>query len=329
MPIRYHVALSFAQPQRDYARRLKDILSSKRIRVFYDEDERDVLLGGNLPEIFQRIYTQESHFVIMLISNEYVERNFPNLKRQYAIDRFLEQGEHILPIRFDDTEVPGLPNSIGYLCGDKVSINEIACSIEKKLLREGLFFGQVVENEHIKTESKKRKGGEPFSLTVRTVSNDCSQPVIECTAYIFRKNGTFEAGATDTNGKCFFNLSLKETFSVFLAHNNFPGSCFEITDKENLICTLSKKGNIGSIVINRTGYLPDETGIRGRLSPILDTSRRTYIYAQNISVNESQRQPVNFRFGENISLEEFNGGRADIQILAMIGGCALVNYITH
>src|ERR1700730_1996566 len=45
---------------------------------------------------------------------------------------------------------------------------------------------------------------------------------------------------------------------------------------------LPRTDNVGSMVIDSTGYIP---GLAGRLTPILDSINRTYLYADNIAID--------------------------------------------
>ena len=53
---KYDVGLSFAGRNRATAKKLRSILRSKGISVFYDEDEQAKLWGKNLYQYFQEVY---------------------------------------------------------------------------------------------------------------------------------------------------------------------------------------------------------------------------------------------------------------------------------
>lgn len=113
------MALSFAGEQRDYVEQVASILSSKGIKVFYDEFFKSQLWGTNLTEYLHRVYYVNSNFCIMFISKEYVSKAWPSQERRSAIAKQIEIAdirEYILPIVFDDSEVPGFQlSNIGYL----------------------------------------------------------------------------------------------------------------------------------------------------------------------------------------------------------------------
>ncbi len=72
-----------------------------------------------------------------------------------------------------------------------------------------------------------------------------------------------------------------------------------------------------------TGNLP---GLRGRLNPILDTSNRTYIYANNIAVEQGRQQPVTFRVGKPMRLTDAYGTELSVTIVDIMGRSSLLEY---
>jgi hypothetical protein len=72
--------------------------------------------GKNLYEHLSRVYRDEARYCIMFISRHYAAKLWTSHERKGAQERaFRESEEYILPVRFDDTEVPGLSSTTGYL----------------------------------------------------------------------------------------------------------------------------------------------------------------------------------------------------------------------
>lgn len=70
----------------------------------------------------------------MFISKEYSQKLWTNHERRSAQARaFIENREYILPARFDDTEVPGLPPTVGYISLKELSPSNFASIIKSKL----------------------------------------------------------------------------------------------------------------------------------------------------------------------------------------------------
>ena len=80
----------------------------------------------------------------------------------------------------------------------------------------------------------------------------------------------------------------------------------------------------GAVVFpNGTGHLP---GLRGRLNPKRDASDRTYLYADNVAIDEGRQQPVSFLPGRPLRLTDASGVEMSATIVDIIGRSALVEY---
>ena len=130
----YEVALSFAGEQREYVAGVARALQARGIAVFYDEFEKIALWGKDLGEELQAVYENKSGCVVPFVSREWVEKAWPRHERRAALSRAVrEPGDYVLPVRFDDTPVPGLPDSVGYLRAKEYSSAELATAIAQKL----------------------------------------------------------------------------------------------------------------------------------------------------------------------------------------------------
>ena len=125
--VKYDVGLSFAGEQRDYVRRVAEDLQYRGLRVFYDENEEDQLWGKNLLDYLSELYLRRCRYCIIFASAEYAAKMWPNRERQSAQARDIAAaGGYIFPIRFDDTEIPGLLPTICYQDARKKSPEQIA-----------------------------------------------------------------------------------------------------------------------------------------------------------------------------------------------------------
>jgi hypothetical protein len=110
---RWDVALSFAGAQRDYVEQVARELKARGVRCFYDADERIELWGRFLAEELPAIYGEQAAAVVMFVSAEYAAREWTRLERRTALARAVrERQEYVLPARFDDTSLPGLPSDM-------------------------------------------------------------------------------------------------------------------------------------------------------------------------------------------------------------------------
>ena len=110
---RWDVALSFAGAQRDYVEQVAEALKARGVRCFYDADEQIELWGKYLAEELPAIYGEQAAAVVMFVSAEYAARDWTRLERRAALARAVrERREYVLPARFDDTPLPGLPSDM-------------------------------------------------------------------------------------------------------------------------------------------------------------------------------------------------------------------------
>lgn len=131
---KYDVALSFAGEDRSQAETLVMALVSKGIRVFYDEFEKHNLWGKDLIEYLHEVYSKQARYCIILISKHYVIKGWPTHERRSAQERaFHQESEYILPIRLDDTLVPGLLETVGYIRFNDYTVDGLADLVLKKL----------------------------------------------------------------------------------------------------------------------------------------------------------------------------------------------------
>lgn len=130
----YDVAISYASEQFEYAKKIADVLQAKGIAVFFDKFYEEKIWGRDLSEYLMNVYYKQSLYCIMLISRDYASKAWPTHERRSAIARNIEDmGEYILPVRFDDSEIPGLPPTIKYLDARKITPEEVAALFIKKL----------------------------------------------------------------------------------------------------------------------------------------------------------------------------------------------------
>jgi hypothetical protein len=123
----YDVTVSFAGEDRAIVEEYCNILLSKGLKVFYDKNEQVALWGKNLYDQLDDIYRKQALFCVQFISENYAKKVWTNHERQSAQARALEENrEYVLPVRLDDTEIPGLTKTIGYIDLKTTSIDELA-----------------------------------------------------------------------------------------------------------------------------------------------------------------------------------------------------------
>ena len=130
----YDVALSFAGEDRHHAERLAELLRAEGYSVFYDEYELAKLWGKDLYVYLSSVYKDQADYCVMFLSEHYAQKMWTNHERESAQARaFEENQEYILPVRLDDTEIPGILPTVGYLDLRSMTIEEIHQVLVEKL----------------------------------------------------------------------------------------------------------------------------------------------------------------------------------------------------
>ena len=123
----FDIAVSFAGEDRETIQRYCKVLSSNGLRVFYDKYERIGLWGANLYDKLDEVYRTKALFCVIFISKHYAAKVWTNHERQSAQARALQENrEYVLPVRLDDTDIPGIPPTIGYEDLRKISVEKLA-----------------------------------------------------------------------------------------------------------------------------------------------------------------------------------------------------------
>lgn len=139
---RYDAAFSFAGEDRKIARSLATKLRNAQYSVFFDEFEKAELWGQDLTVTLKDIYKNRARFCVMFVSDHYARKPWTNHERQAAISRLLKDNTaYILPIRLDDTDLPGLSDTIGYVDYRSTDESEILGLLRQKLGPSGIQDG--------------------------------------------------------------------------------------------------------------------------------------------------------------------------------------------
>lgn len=132
---KYDVCLSFAGEDRPYVDQVAGHLKELGLRYFYDNDLQHELWGEELTEYLDKVYREDSRFCVMFVSKHYVQKIWTIHERRSALARGLQDPNrpYILPVRFDDTSVPGVRPSLGYLDLRRLTSRQLAEMIAKKV----------------------------------------------------------------------------------------------------------------------------------------------------------------------------------------------------
>ena len=134
MKFKYDIAVSFAGEDRAIVEEFVNALAINDISVFYDSWEQAQLWGKDLYQHLDMNYQQAAQYCVIFISENYVKKAWTKHELRSAQARaFQQNSEYILPIKLDDTELPGLPTTIAYIDFRHTSIQEIVNSLFEKI----------------------------------------------------------------------------------------------------------------------------------------------------------------------------------------------------
>ncbi len=130
----FDIAISYAGEDRSYAEALADVLCNRGVHVFYDKYEKAVLWGKDLYSHLSDLYQNKAQYCVIFISQHYATKVWTKHELKAAQARALnEKKEYILPVRLDETEIPGILPTTAYLTWERETIESIVNAILTKL----------------------------------------------------------------------------------------------------------------------------------------------------------------------------------------------------
>lgn len=139
----YDIAFSFAGEDRSIVEQLASKLTEERVRVFYDAYEKAALWGKDLYQHLQSVYKDRARYCVVFVSAAYADKLWTRHELKQAQARaFKEHREYILPVRLDDTEIPGLNATTGYIDLRQHTVEEL-----QKVVLQKLFGGDVEDED--------------------------------------------------------------------------------------------------------------------------------------------------------------------------------------
>lgn len=319
--MKYDVALSFAGEDREYVEQVAGYLQRARVKVFYDRYEQVDLWGKDLYEHLNDLYKNQARFTVMFISRYYAEKLWTRHERKSAQERaFHESAEYILPVRFDDVDVPGLSSTTGYLDLRQLGPAGLADAITAKLVRSGAAVPQVPARS--RGETVIAASGTSIRVLVRA---EDGRAIEGATVLLVAEIGTFLEQRTGGGGAAVFGVEKRRKVTVFCAHPDYA-SCIspDFDPVQDLQITMAAVPGTGSAVSLR-GHSPIP-GLTGTMNPIHDAQDRLYVYAKNVAIDGGKGQPVHFTIGQELHLEDADGHELLVTFVAVIADCFLMEH---
>ncbi len=168
---------------------------------------------------------------------------------------------------------------------------------------------------------------EPTPARAVVTVRSAGQPLHGVEILALFPNRTWMRAVTDEAGEA--AIELHSTHLPMTVYAAAPGHAAHVErdwtpSRGALALELHASPQGGSAIFpEAVGHLP---GLRGRLNPKLDALDRTYLYADNISINDGTQQPVHFAIGEDLRLTDAYGYELLVRIVDIAGRSALVEY---
>jgi hypothetical protein len=148
----YDVALSFAGEDRATVEKFARLLKAKNIKVFYDEYEAADMWGKDLIDHLVNIYSRKARYCVMFISQYYPLKKWTKVERRAAQERaFRDANEYILPLRLDDTQVPGITETTGYRDLRQHPMEDVVNLLEQKVIKSKKQSGLTPESHDLRS----------------------------------------------------------------------------------------------------------------------------------------------------------------------------------
>jgi len=278
--------------------------------------------GADLNEYLQAVYGNFARFIVMFVSADYAAAAFPTLERRSAFAGAMHSSSTVLPVRFDDTELPGLNVNVSYLDARTRSPAQIAAAIAAKLQRAGVplrrpSFGSMSSRARART-------AEPF---VVNVIDDIGEPVHDAEVAVAGENSVVIRGMPVGTGEYRCAAPAGRLMRLWIAHRRFRALLVADVDTSgDAFVRLGRAANIGSAVLfASTGYLPS---IKGRFNPIVSGGGHHFVYIDNAAANGQAARPFVFDPGVPFEVEDQDGSTTVVTILDSTGNGSLLEYET-
>ncbi|MFV1964322.1 MAG: toll/interleukin-1 receptor domain-containing protein [Pirellulaceae bacterium] len=143
---RFRIALSFPGEYREFVAKVAEHLSAAvdRARVLYDKYYEADFARPDLDTYLQRLYHDESELIAVFLCADYERKEWCGLEWRAILDLIKRrQTDSVMLLRFDNTEIPGLFSTDGYVwIGDR-SPDDIA-----QLILQRIGFCDSSPDEH-------------------------------------------------------------------------------------------------------------------------------------------------------------------------------------
>lgn len=303
---RYAVFLSHAHEDVNEAARLAGCLEELGLRTFFQQEH---IGDQRIDEALRNNIDRSAHMVVIL-GKSAARRRW----QQYEVRTFLRQAAAdegtrlLIPLILHKMDVGDIPDFLR-------QYNAIQF--------QGDFEATAKEVLRVVQPTNRAGEQEGSRLEIRTTS-DGDIAIAQVALCALARNGTTVDGSSDQNGTASLRLRKGHEYVLLAAHPRHPAKLLEsVSGGTKVDVRLPMGRHSGSLIIHSTGHIP---GLNGRLNPILDTSNRTYLYADNISMNGEHKQPYSFAPNVPFELEDASGAKFEVEVKLIYGRTSLLEY---
>ena len=153
-------------------------------------------------------------------------------------------------------------------------------------------------------------------------------PVSDANVLMLLPNGTWKRATANENGEALLQTESRGVpLDVLVAAKGFSAHVERgwVPAVHPLSLELQGVDGGAAIFSELTGELP---GLKGLLKFTRDSRGRIYLNAANVSINDSQPQPVQCSLGDELHLVDSDGDDLAVRIVDVVGQSALVEYRT-
>ncbi len=166
---------------------------------------------------------------------------------------------------------------------------------------------------------------EGIAVRVAVRHDDTGDPLQGIHVLLIYPNRTHLEERTDAFGHADFELHARLPMTVLCAAPGFAAwVARDCAPDRPIDVRMRPSPNGGSqIIANRSGHL---SGVQGRLNPKLDNLDRTYLYADNVAINDGLQQPVHFTLNEPVRLTDSIGASATLWFREILGSSCVFDH---
>ncbi len=128
---KYDIAVSYASEQQLNVERIVTFLKKRQINIFFAPEKQHELIVKNILQEFTDIYLNQSNYILVFISKEYMQKDITKNELAIALSRTQKGDTCLIPVFMDDTRPTEINSDLYYFVFSKESEYSLAEKISK------------------------------------------------------------------------------------------------------------------------------------------------------------------------------------------------------